>query len=72
MKNLEIMKNGKKNKKLEKIKKTTNVWKLQNHENWKKCKMQEAENYKCNWEHFSVKNLPRNLLKEPGPPIQMR
>ena len=62
--------NLKKWQKLPKMEK--NVLKLQNHENWKKCKMQEAENYKCNWEHFSVKNLLRNLLKEPGPPSQMR
>ena len=29
-------------------------------------------NYECNGDNFSVKNLPNNLLKEPGPPFQMR
>ena len=76
MKNLEIMKNGK-NYKLEKITKTTKnlkeCMKITKSWNWKKSKIEASSmNYECNKDHFSVKNLPNNLLKEPGPPSQMR
>ena len=77
MKNLEIMKNGKKIislKKLEKLPKIEkNVWKSQNHEIEKRCKIAASSiNHECNGDHFSAKNLPNNLLKEPGPSSEMR
>ena len=40
------------------------------------CKTRKIKEYQsvknCLVGHFSVKNLPRNLLKEAGPPPQMR